>query len=561
MGLGAMSLGAAGAFGLALSKLSPLPDDSEVHRVDVLSYVYSNINDSIMTPVTAPVGAVGVADDVIDRDHLLHVKLCFADASMVADGDTIDSVWSKHGAEAWLFMHDVFLPLYDVGDSKYFVSLAVQQMALGDGYRVCDTCFVMDGSNAEVVDGCLYDAETGLAYIPKSLFDDSEYFGVEMQAMISLDMSNGLPEVHVPVYFEHDPDLVIEVTAPIVEQVISIDLTQVGISGVSAEDVTVSFLGGLDGHRVNGSSIRVSDDGNVLSIFMPLVCVCGLVINIPQNFVLEAILPTKAFALAAGPETMVTWPYGTLKHDGTISVGTTFSYQSYGYYPDRHGKPDTWYNEVLPAYELLHSCAYWYIRGPHEAGSDWYDAGDANMFTWEEIQDRVVAGAHGNLFKDVATGYTPGDGMLWIEDVKSQTKNMPTEHVNATYWGQMMVVPGAPGTSNYTVGTLDWWGSMVSGWPSDFPNSIGWSTAYCLHASQWSVEGEFFHTRVNGKVLYDGTETVDGVERHFYVISLTSEEISRVGGDNNNIQGCTVIYKVACDPDAGFVKLHKVFDK
>ena len=92
------------------------------------------------------------------------------DGSLYQAGDTIDSILSSDKGDA-MFIATLrsTVALYSNDESEYYVGLA--NTMYGDSKAsVKDHMFAMNNENGEVIEGCVYDNNTGLAYIPKSFF-------------------------------------------------------------------------------------------------------------------------------------------------------------------------------------------------------------------------------------------------------------------------------------------------------------------------------------------------------------------------------------------------------
>ena len=107
--------------------------------------------------------------------NFLVVKQTIADGDAM-DGETsIDGLLSREDyAEAILTVLPAATAVYDVSDeSNYYVSYA-DTLFTDEGYTVTDAAFAVYDNDGQTVEGCVYDAATGLVYLPKELYMDEE---------------------------------------------------------------------------------------------------------------------------------------------------------------------------------------------------------------------------------------------------------------------------------------------------------------------------------------------------------------------------------------------------
>lgn len=124
---------------------------------ETVDYILSNIDNSYIN------------GDIVLSNALI-VKNMLVDGSLYQAGDTIDSILSSDKGDA-MFIATLrsTVALYSNDESEYYVGLA--NTMYGDSKAsVKDHMFAMNNENGEVIEGCVYDNNTGLAYIPKSFF-------------------------------------------------------------------------------------------------------------------------------------------------------------------------------------------------------------------------------------------------------------------------------------------------------------------------------------------------------------------------------------------------------
>lgn len=165
--------------------------------------------------------------------HTLFINYTLADANMTADGLTIDEMWAEH-PEAFIAGYSSIAQLYAVdGNEDCFVAfLDVSRM--NEAGTVLDAIFASkDIFDPDVLnDVCSYDAETGVVYVPKSLFIDSEGnefdYDIQAQLLVAYDWKNEMTDIAVTTENHRtDVDAVAEVqtiTEPSLDVTITIPL-------------------------------------------------------------------------------------------------------------------------------------------------------------------------------------------------------------------------------------------------------------------------------------------------------------------------------------------------
>ena len=130
-------------------------------------YIYEHID----TKYAKPDGSF-IWSDFIQSKHTFADRSCIGDElTFDAMFDTDESGGNTDGDLAMLYQNEMMLPLWDVDpSSKYYVAW-LSNYHLADNWSVHDPVFTRNNIQGDVVDGCHFDQETGLAYIPKSLYE------------------------------------------------------------------------------------------------------------------------------------------------------------------------------------------------------------------------------------------------------------------------------------------------------------------------------------------------------------------------------------------------------
>lgn len=203
-------LSAALALGLALA---PMPayanaDAPEVAAEETLltyqprdDYLRDGLDESITeavapNPVLASLAALIGWDmtSFADSGHTLYLKNTLFDAAAAQGDRTLDAIYAR---EDWMSIiagqYGSTADLLDPGDgSPYYVALAAPAVQNGLGAPT-DHAFAAMTNDGDVVDGALYDAATGLAYLPKDLYrqDGKEVpFGCQLQLLMPTDLAS-----------------------------------------------------------------------------------------------------------------------------------------------------------------------------------------------------------------------------------------------------------------------------------------------------------------------------------------------------------------------------------
>ena len=190
-------------------KVSEIEQDKGVFGdvADTKAYIESNIDESYIVP-----------DGSFIWSEFMNVKYTFADSDIADGAATIDGVFETAGVDAVTYQRQYVHPLFDMNpDSEYYVSW-ISNYHMADGWSVTDSIFTRDNLFADVLDGCYFDADTGLVYIPKSLYDkreanyefdewdeeDSDLYMVQCQMLVMNDEEYDLSMRTLPVYYSID---------------------------------------------------------------------------------------------------------------------------------------------------------------------------------------------------------------------------------------------------------------------------------------------------------------------------------------------------------------------
>ena len=113
--------------------------------------------------------------DLRDTGQLLYVKYTLADKDSLAQGDTIDSIYSDadEAAQKIWAQYETLANVYDPGYGDCYVALLDSTAVTGEGKAV-DYAFAKRDTSGSRVDEARVDLENGIAYLPKSLYRDEK---------------------------------------------------------------------------------------------------------------------------------------------------------------------------------------------------------------------------------------------------------------------------------------------------------------------------------------------------------------------------------------------------
>lgn len=152
---------------------------SMISDVDVPKITKSDRKEAMFDPVYEGYIKDNINSDYADFQNLIPaggmiVKQTLFDEACLYGRTTIDDIMAFDDEAKRLAMvaqMDTMIPVYDVGDSKYYIAY-VDTMHNDSRSYVTDHEFAYNNLNGEVLDDCIYDYDTGIAYINKDYFVD-----------------------------------------------------------------------------------------------------------------------------------------------------------------------------------------------------------------------------------------------------------------------------------------------------------------------------------------------------------------------------------------------------
>lgn len=393
-------------------------------------------------------------------------------AQNLEDGDTIASIMTDADqcGEKVIAMYPSFERLYEVdGDAGYYVAFANGPQANGTAEPAVDFQAAIMNNLGMGVEGVEYDAETGLIYVPKSLYGyaDIEAQGLQVQLLepssidegkkaeveVSIDNQNGsvtVPEKVQTVEADaFDTDISFKIATADTASAISIDDIE-----VSADDGNVNYAKQTDGESKSAS---YDPSTGVLTVTAPPAATASLQVTIKRSGLGSLLAPQKAFAYDNPDEilTVQDFQFDDMDLD-SMGIGEKFWYDATTYYYDTAG-----FNTSLRDYML--DSYYQYAYGG--AVLDWHNNDSANWMGngavyGDEDNYYHYSGVWGDGYDDrtscvlqvtMIDGWHTGDqghtvdfshsGDLWSSHGWSEQVGLYCAHVDVTGDGN-----GAPGS-------------------------------------------------------------------------------------------------------------------
>lgn len=205
-------LKAALALSLALSPVQAWADTTPEGKDPDHRFAYELRDDHLAgavdrdaAPVDAPVPALSFIANLFGQDisafqdsgHTLYVKSTLFDAPAAGSDRTLDAIYAR---EDWISIiagqYASSADLLDPGpDSGFYVALAAPSSLNGTG-TATDHVFALMTNEGEVLDGCRFDAESGIAYVPKSFYQQEGQdipFACQLQLLIPATLEDSEP--------------------------------------------------------------------------------------------------------------------------------------------------------------------------------------------------------------------------------------------------------------------------------------------------------------------------------------------------------------------------------
>ena len=456
----------------ATSLAAPRPayaDDSAAPSVDVEGYVKTQADSGKVGEEKAGFLFWG-GQELHGTGKYLTVKHTYA--QNLEEGDTISSIMTdaEECGEKVIAMYPSVEQLYEVdGNADYFVAFADSSAQNGTSSRAVDFQAAIMNNLGMSVEGVEYDAETGLVYIPKSLYgyDDIAAQGLQVQLLepssleegkaasveVSVDNRNGSVAV---------PEKVQSVEADAFDTTISVRIaTEETASAISIDDIEVTADDGNVNYakQTDGLAKSASYDQStgVLTVAASPAATASLQVTVKGSGIGSLLAPQKAYAYDT-PDTMATLPdvqFDSMDPD-SLSVGEKFWYSANTMYYGEAG-----FNTDLRGYMCIP-----YQQSYGGGALDWHNNDTANwmaggnVYGNEDLYYHFTGESYGGGYNDIDTcvlqvamidGAVTGDqghtvdfshsGSLWSSRGWNEQLSLYCAHIDVTGGGN-----GAPGT-------------------------------------------------------------------------------------------------------------------
>lgn len=423
--------------------------------------------------VLANTGSLINSEDVHDTGQLIYVRYTLADQREVRQDETLDSVWEdpEHAAQTVWSQSETVTNVYDVGLSDYYVAF-IDNTKLNNAGVVLDAAFAEHNTHGEALEGIIFDKDTGIAYIPHSLYaaDNSSenYHPISAQLLLSYDFEADRTTVIDVTYDNKRTDLsAVAERMPVSADGLDVTYTVPIVAEQDADKITLSnlavYLGDSERPLALQEGINAKYDNNTgeLELLGSALTVSSIRIEIlPDDFsdtVIDAI-SSSTIAYAAESSSLGMWPYGKLNNldISKLQEGMAVSYKAPVKYDYNHNH----FADIPWAGQMFWKTVP-YVYTSFENGSDDYSVGSSNWVfqqikngtSWETLKDHISS---------TPVSASPGD-------------------INF-----MFALPGdnSVGTD---LGGLDWSGliSPIQGF-QDNPKYDTWinTVAFCSHITQ-----------------------------------------------------------------------------
>lgn len=352
----------------------------------------------------------GVERQSMEEAGGIQLVYTMADQSMVGNYTTIDDIWDNVPQAMVGTFRDV-VPLYDVSDASEYLVAFVDTPALTNVSELMDIQFFTNDvyNPISLNEQIIYDAENGVAYVPKQMGVGwkGETFSVQAQALYGIDFSsenskkidveidNRMPGVTAPskhsVIETNFVDTVLEVpiATPATASKVDFDKVELYVNGWEEP---------LSKTNDNGDALVSYDSlsGNVI-IGMSSFSVSSLKIVLPESDMLSNMLNNeKAYAYSRVSKENMKVLNGNLKLQNvdvdSIKAGDYFGYDGHVTVASK-AKPDGW------------QYSYGITLGGDGGDSivrAFRDAGTSITYDW--LNDQI------NAHKDYQSSKDSGDG-------------------------------------------------------------------------------------------------------------------------------------------------------
>lgn len=340
----ALGLLPAGAYGHPMKAYADEGDGAKHAPLD--EYIAENL-DQDMAPREDDGGLLSLLRGLIgaDKSNLeltdkaIIVKNTMADASVMKDGEGFETVYSSEEkiADTLIGQFESVASVYDPGTSSdYYVAFA-DTAGLGGTAKVVDWQAAEFNILGQTIEDVVFDEETGIVYLPKSLYSEDKGRIVQVQLLCAYDFDDPKPSVDVRIQNDNgDVTAVAESSSVEVEPLdVTMDIpvaTPETAANIDVSDIEVRLNGSADPmDPAGGENMAYDAKTGVLKIAANASTIATIDITIhPRGF----LAPERAYAVSPdsmramkgfdGQEAVLT----NLDPD-KVSVGQAFKYTGF----------------------------------------------------------------------------------------------------------------------------------------------------------------------------------------------------------------------------------------
>lgn len=345
-------------------------------------------------------------DDYASTGHDLYLKYLLADSTLVSDGDTIDDIFTSEEKilRTVIAQYSATADLLDPGpESDYYLALMDTTRFLGNT-RALDAEFARTDNLGHVVDGPLFDRDTGIAYVPKSLYGTDETMSIVAQVLFSYDLASSadvLVDLHVesanaqvdaiPSQSVRTNALDVTTTFPIVSPATA--------DRISLRNLTVYINGSSSPYVLKeGRNAAYDRTTGELTIFYSPMNLYSVEVRINGRSLADAIMraPANVADAATDPSALATFPgvcFDGLDLD-TLHEGDWFTYQAATNYVWPNPAPGDVSKDVR---DFCVPYCYGYANDPESlydllqsSGTDWDDVGNVGLVAESQYFNCVI---------------------------------------------------------------------------------------------------------------------------------------------------------------------------
>lgn len=445
-----------------------------------------------------------------DTGHSLYVKQTLVDKAEVGATEGLAELFMQgddHVGRALFAQYSMSVPVYDPGaEFSRYVAFA-DPGTMNSTFEVRDWDAGQLDLSGTLIDEIDYDMETGIAYIPKSLYarpGGAEYDrALQLQLMCIYDFNTAAPQVDITI--ENNSSRVTAVAQKSHLSVVPLDMAMEIpiVEPETAEQISLSDLS----VEVNGEPYTIitgtdADDTasydpsrGVLSLAVKTSQVVSVKVTINERSPLDTLDKAYGAIKASSMNCLKEWggkKDAVLNHLdlSKVKVGAQYSYSAVLWYTSEN--TDNWKKKL--AKNLF---AYTYVRG------DGAIAKYVHKLSDESAASTVISGLR----------HPNASGMGDDYDLMNEAFDWPDRQRDLSYVPTTSQTPNQKsGSDRYTLGGLDW-----RGWPqtteSDNKDPYYRGALQCAHigtlaSGKMKFQGSHWYGTVYMRVLAVGNDYV-----------------------------------------------------